>query len=84
MTEKGIGQKEKENVYPFKVDRRATKADIRSSIEKVFGVRVVDVRTVNVLGKPRRRGRSVGRTPSYKKAYVKLQEGDTIPIFEGL
>ena len=84
MTEKGIDKKDKENVYLFKVTKKATKKDIRLSVEKIFGVSVLSVRTINVLGKPRRRERTTGRTSSYKKAYVKLKDGDTIPIFEGL
>ncbi len=85
MTEKGIGYKERENVYLFRVDMKATKEDIKRSVEKLFEVDVLDVRTVILRGKPRRRGMGpIGTTPTFKKAYVKLKKGDTIPIFEGL
>ncbi|MGC9315285.1 MAG: 50S ribosomal protein L23, partial [bacterium] len=49
-----------------------------------FKVHVIDVRTANILGKPKRQGRWVGRTSSWKKAVVKIADGDTISIFEGL
>jgi len=84
MTEKCTDCRDAHNVYIFKVHKKATKHQVKESIEKLFSVKVLDVRTINVLGKPRRRGRSVGRTPSFKKAYVRLSEGQTIPIFEGL
>jgi len=84
ITEKCITSKDKENTYFFKVDRRATKEDIKRSVEEIFKVHVVEVRTINVLGKPRRRRMSVGYRPRYKKAYVKISKGETIPIFEGL
>jgi len=84
ITEKSTLLRTKENVYVFYVHPEATKDDIRRSIERLFDVDVVEVRTVNLPGKPRRRGIYTGRTPSRKKAMVKLKEGQTIPIFEGL
>ncbi len=84
LTEKINDAVEKANTYTFKVLKDATKAEIRRSIEELFKVHVVDVRTANILGKPKRRGRWVGRTSSWKKAIVKLAEGDSISIFEGL
>lgn len=67
-----------ENVYVFKVDKKANKTEIKQVIEKKFNVKVESVNTVNVSGKKRRVGRYTGYTSSYKKAYVKLKEGSTI------
>ena len=61
----------------------ATKPQIREAIEKLFSVSVTDVRTLVVRAKQRSYGRHVGRRPSWKKAIVKLKDGDTIPVFEG-
>lgn len=84
ITEKCLTYKDKEGTYIFKVDVRATKEDIKRSVETIFKVHVVDVRTVNYRGKPRRRRMFEGLRPRYKKAYVKLMEGEKIPAFEGL
>jgi len=84
LTEKINDAVEKENTYTFKVLKDATKAEIRQSVEELFKVHVIDVRTANILGKPKRQGRWVGRTSSWKKAVVKIADGDTISIFEGL
>jgi large subunit ribosomal protein L23 len=53
-------------------------------IEDSFKVTVVKIRTANFLGKQRRRGRTLGHRPNWKKAYITLKEGDRIEIFEGL
>ncbi len=84
ITEKAAQLREKENVYMFYVHPRATKDAIKRSVEKLFSVDVIAVRTINLPGKPRRRGRFIGRTAARKKAIVKLKEGQTIPVFEGL
>ena len=68
--------------YTFEVAKTATKTDIRNAVEKLFNVKVVSVNTMNVTGKKKRVGRSVGRRPSYKKAIVKLAPGETIQFFE--
>ena len=68
----------------FKVDRRAGKAEVKQAVERIYGVKVVSVRTVNVLGKVKRSARSTGRRSSSKKAYVTLAEGQSIDIVEGL
>ena len=81
ITEQGMHLVETENIYPFAVDRRANKVQIRSAIEKLFNVDVTDVNTANRKGKRRRRGRRIGRTSNWKKAYVKLKEGHTIELF---
>jgi len=70
--------------YVFEVDRAANKTQIKRAVETIFDVKVVKVNTIRVRGKLRRQGRSLGRTPDRKKAVVTLQEGQQIPIFEGL
>ena len=60
--------------YTFRVAKRANKIEIARAIEKIFDVQVDKVRTLNVRGRMRRRGRTVGYTPSWKKAIVKLKE----------
>lgn len=81
LTEKGTIQQEKCNQYTFMVDPRANKIQIRRAIEELFKVKVVAVRTMNVRGKPRRKGQpSEGRTARWKKAIVTLKEGDRIVL----
>lgn len=58
--------------YTFRVMKEANKVEIAKAVEEVFGVKVDKVRTLNVRGRKRRRGRTVGWTPSWKKAIVKL------------
>ncbi|WP_328702030.1 50S ribosomal protein L23 [Alicyclobacillus fructus] len=71
-----------ENKYVFEVDRRANKVEIRKAIEKLFGVEVESVHTMNVRGKKKRVGKFVGRTSDWKKAIVKLKPGSkTIDFF---
>jgi len=84
VTEKGTIVGEKSNQVVFRIRPGASKAQIRNVIEDLFKVSVVKIRTANFLGKERRRGRTVGRRPNWKKAYVTLKEGDRIEIFEGL
>ncbi len=67
-----------ENVYVFKVDKKANKTEIKQAIESKFNVKVASINTVNTQSKKRRVGRYTGYTSSYKKAYVKLKEGSTI------
>ena len=67
-----------ENVFVFKVDKKANKTEIKQAIESKFGVKVASVNTVNTQSKKRRVGKYTGYTSSYKKAYVKLKEGSTI------
>lgn len=73
-----------DNKYTFKVPLTANKTEIRQAVEKVFNVKVEKVNTVRVLGKTKRMGRYVGKRSDYKKAIVKLAEGNTIQIFEGM
>ena len=84
ITEKSTMNKEIGNCVAFEVDRRANKCEIADAVEKLFKVKVVDVRTMVVPGKTKRRGRSIGRIPSWKKAVVVLKQGDTIEFFEGV
>ena len=69
--------------YTFEVHPDASKPQIRSAIEQLFGVKVTGVWTSNVRGKEKRMGKTVGHRPNWKKAIVTLREGDTIEIFEG-
>jgi large subunit ribosomal protein L23 len=82
ITEKGTLANETGNQVVFRVHREATKDEIRRAVEELFKVRVLKVRTMNYLGKVRRVGRSIGRRPPWKKAYVTLAEGQRIDFFE--
>jgi len=84
VTEKGTIVGEKSNQVVFRIRPGASKDQIRDVIEDLFKVTVVKVRTANFLGKERRRGRTAGRRPNWKKAYITLKKGDRIEIFEGL
>lgn len=68
------------NVYVFKVLKKANKTQIKNAIEKAFNVKVASVNTLNMTVKKRRVGRYVGKTNAYKKAYVKLAEGSSIEL----
>src|SRR3954470_16845724 len=70
--------------YAFRVHPDAHKTQIRQAVQELFGVHVVDVRTMSVKSKPKRRGWTSGRTREWKKAIVEVREGDSIPIFQGL
>jgi large subunit ribosomal protein L23 len=70
--------------YTFRVHADAHKTQIRQAIEELFDVHVVEVRTMSVKAKPKRRGYTSGRTRKWKKAIVQVRSGETIPIFQGL
>lgn len=70
------------NKYCFEVVRDANKPQIKRAIERIFNVTVLNVRTMNVRGKKRRRGREFGYTAAWKKAIVTLAEGEHIELFE--
>jgi large subunit ribosomal protein L23 len=70
--------------YTFRVHPDAHKTQIKQSIEELFDVTVVEVRTATVPSKPKRRGYTSGRTRAWKKAVVQILPGETIPIFQGL
>jgi len=83
ITEKGTFVSEKAGQLVFMVDARATKYDIRRAVESIFDVKVEAVRTINYLGKVRKRfGRVVGRGGTWKKAYVTLAEGQQLDLLE--
>ena len=84
VTEKSNIDREQQNVVTFAVDPRANKHEIRRAVETLFDVRVMDVRTMRMQRKERRMGRFVGRRPEWKKAIVRLAEGQTIEFFEGV
>ena len=83
MSEKTLSLKEEANQFAFEVDPRANKIQIKESIETSFKVSVLKVRTMNVRGKKKRRGRHEGRKSSWKKALVTLKAGETTEFFEG-
>jgi large subunit ribosomal protein L23 len=83
ITEKSSAAYQDRQEYTFEVHPDASKPQIRSAIEQLFGVKVTGVWTSNQRGKEKRMGKTVGKRPNWKKAIVKLREGDTIEIFEG-
>ncbi|MDY6851703.1 MAG: 50S ribosomal protein L23 [Thermodesulfobacteriota bacterium] len=84
ITEKSNLQKEMMNQLAFEVDRRANKIEIRQAVEQAFNVKVMKVRTINMMGKKKRLGRFIGRRPNWKKAVVTLAPGDRVDFFEGV
>lgn len=76
VTEKSTREREKGAVYCFQADVRANKVQIAAAIEELFGVKVADVRTSNVLGKTKRAGRFLGKRADWKKAWVRLAPGE--------
>ena len=81
VTEKGTHQSQTRNAYAFQVATQANKVQIRHAVEKLYGVRVVDVRTAMRKGKPRRTGYRWGTTSHWKKAVVVLHADDHIDLF---
>lgn len=81
VTEKSEGVKERNRMLCFKVDPRATKTEIKEAVQTVFKVKVQSVHTSLFPGKMRRRGRTVGYRPDWKKAYVKLKPGEKVPEY---
>lgn len=78
VTEKTSLAMQNNNQYTFRVRRDATKTDIKQAVELMFDVKVAGVQVVNEPGKTRRFGRTIGRTQDWKKAYVRLAQGQTI------
>src|ERR1700685_242365 len=76
ITEKGLGVKETQHTVVFEVASDATKTEIKEAVQRVFKVQLAHVRTANVHGKFRRRGRAEGFRSDWKKAYVRLAEGE--------
>ena len=83
ITEKLDKAREKFRQYSFIVDRKATKIDVARAVTTLFKVTVEDVRTTILRGKIKRVGTTMGKRSNFKKAYVKLKEGDKIELFEG-
>ena len=84
ITEKTSIQKELHNQLTFEVDRRANRIEIKRAIETAFNVKVSDVKTIQVTGKVKQRGRITGKRRDWKKAIVKLMPGERIDFFEGV
>ncbi len=84
ISEKGTILRDNENRYVFKVHPQANKIEIKKAVETAFDVKVLDVKTINVKGKTKRLGRFEGKRSSWKKALVRLKEGDSIDIFESV
>jgi large subunit ribosomal protein L23 len=84
ITEKTNIQKEMSNQLSFEVDRRANRIEIKRAIEDIFKVKVAAVRTLQVTGKIKQRGRIVGKRRDWKKAIVTLRPGERIDFFEGV
>jgi large subunit ribosomal protein L23 len=81
LTEKASLLGEQNNEFVFKVDSKTNKVEIKQAVEKIFGKTVIGVRTLNVLGKSRRAKRAdAGRTNHWKKAIVRLKEGERIDL----
>lgn len=80
ITEKGTRLGQEEGKYLFKVDPKATKDEIKNAVEKIFKVKVDSIATINVKPKKKRVGRYAGMSNKYKKAIVKLAEGQTINL----
>jgi large subunit ribosomal protein L23 len=81
VTEKGTHQSQKLNAYAFEVNPRANKAQIHQAVEKIYNVKVLEVRTCNRKGKPRRMGHKIGTTAHWKKAVVVLHPDHHIDLF---
>ncbi len=82
ITEKSSNQVHNLNTYSFKVSINANKIEIKTAIEKIFAVKVLDVNTIRMMGKPKRLGKYSGKRPDWKKAIVTLRAGDKIADFE--
>jgi large subunit ribosomal protein L23 len=85
ITEKSTRLKEETGTLCFRVEPRATKIDVRNAVERIFDVKVAQVRIVNVRGKVKRQRGFSGQRADWRKAYVKLKPGQkTIEYFEGI
>ena len=81
VTEKGVLKKDNERTLCFQVHPEANKTQVKAAVEKLFKVKVDEVRTAMFDGKLRRRGRFSGYRSDWKKAYVKLKAGEKVPDF---
>jgi large subunit ribosomal protein L23 len=84
VTEKTTLQKELNNQVTLKVDKNANRVEIKDAVEKSFNTKVKQVRTVQVKGKIKQRGRVIGKRKDWKKAIITLMPGQRIDFFEGV
>ncbi|MFH2059046.1 MAG: 50S ribosomal protein L23 [Pseudomonadota bacterium] len=84
VTEKTTLQKELYNQVTLKVDKRANRVEIKAAVEKTFNTKVKQIRTVQVKGKIKQRGRIIGKRNDWKKAIVTLMPGQRIEFFDGV
>jgi large subunit ribosomal protein L23 len=82
VSEKGANMRADQNKFIFRVDKKANKLQIKKAVEELFKVKVEDVTTITMHGRPKRLGRFEGRRSDWKKAIVKLKKGETIELFE--
>ena len=80
VSEKGTDIEAKNNQYLFRIARDANKIEVKTAVEKIFGVKVKSVQVMNRKGKVKRRGLLTGRTSGWKRAVVRLQQGETINV----
>ncbi len=83
-TEKTNIQKQDHNQVSFEVNRKANRIEIGKSVEEIFKVKVAGVRTMNMIGKIKRRGKTISKPHQWKKAVVTLMPGERIDFFEGV
>ena len=81
VTEKTTILREDGRTLVLQVAADANKVQIRQAVEQLFGSKVAEVRTTSMRGKLKRQGRFMGRRPDWKKAYVRLREGEKLPEF---
>jgi large subunit ribosomal protein L23 len=84
VSERSTNLRTDQNKYIFRVDVKANKLEIKKAVEELFKVKVEDVTTMMMYGKPKRLGRNEGRRSDWKKAIVKLKKGETIELFEAV
>ncbi len=84
VTEKTTLQKELNNQVTLQVDKRANRLEIKDAVEKNFNTKVKQIRTIQVKGKVKQRGRIIGKRKDWKKAVVTLMPGQRIDFFEGV
>jgi large subunit ribosomal protein L23 len=76
-----LTSREVEGSLVFEVAANASKTEVKQAVETLFNVKVASIRTVNVVGKERKRGKFSGFLPDWKKAYVRLKAGEKVPDF---
>ncbi|MCE2539452.1 MAG: 50S ribosomal protein L23 [Acidobacteria bacterium] len=81
ITEKTTLMREQDQILAFEVAMGATKVDVKRAVQQLLGAKVAEVRTSIAHGKIKRQGRFAGRRPDWKKAYVRLRAGESVPEF---